>query len=79
MIIADGRLFLFLEYAFVADSQSPSNAQVQIPAHFHYHDINTVSLEGLVPHLKLQTQLPLFQVRVVLVDLTFGDIITKAV
>uniref|UniRef100_A0A1I8ED01 CCR4-Not complex component Not1 C-terminal domain-containing protein n=2 Tax=Wuchereria bancrofti TaxID=6293 RepID=A0A1I8ED01_WUCBA len=42
-------------------SQSPSGAQVQTPAHFHYHDINIVSFDGLTPHLKLSASLPLFQ------------------
>ncbi|VDK66169.1 unnamed protein product [Onchocerca ochengi] len=42
-------------------SQSPSGAQVQAPAHFHYHDINIVSFDGLTPHLKLSASLPLFQ------------------
>uniref|UniRef100_A0A915PBF7 CCR4-NOT transcription complex subunit 1 n=1 Tax=Setaria digitata TaxID=48799 RepID=A0A915PBF7_9BILA len=42
-------------------NQSPSGAQVQAPAHFHYHDINIVSFDGLTPHLKLSASLPLFQ------------------
>ncbi|VDK67886.1 unnamed protein product [Litomosoides sigmodontis] len=42
-------------------SQSPSGTQVQTPAHFHYHDINIVSFDGLTPHLKLSASLPLFQ------------------
>ncbi|VDN01607.1 unnamed protein product [Thelazia callipaeda] len=45
----------------VAGTQSPSNAQLQAPAHFHYHDINVVSFDGLTPHLKLSASLPLFQ------------------
>lgn len=43
--------------------QSPSGTQVQTAAHFHYHDINIVSFDGLTPHLKLSASLPLFQVR----------------
>ncbi|VDN52522.1 unnamed protein product [Dracunculus medinensis] len=31
-------------------------------AHFHYHDINVVSLDGLTPHIKMSASLPLFQV-----------------
>ncbi|KAL4002895.1 CCR4-Not complex component Not1 family protein [Acanthocheilonema viteae] len=42
-------------------SQSPNGTQVQTPAHFHYHDINIVSFDGLTPHLKLSASLPLFQ------------------
>lgn len=44
-------------------SQSPSGTQIQAQAHFHYHDINVVSFDGLTPHLKLSASLPLFQVR----------------
>uniref|UniRef100_A0A1I7X8P1 CCR4-NOT transcription complex subunit 1 n=1 Tax=Heterorhabditis bacteriophora TaxID=37862 RepID=A0A1I7X8P1_HETBA len=29
--------------------------------HFAYHDINVISYDGLVPHLKIQATLPLFQ------------------
>ncbi|GMT18863.1 hypothetical protein PFISCL1PPCAC_10160 [Pristionchus fissidentatus] len=32
------------------------------PATFHYADINVVSIEGIVPHLKISASLPLFQV-----------------
>ncbi|VDK24885.1 unnamed protein product [Anisakis simplex] len=47
----------------VAASQAQSVAQqLQPSAHFHYHDINVVSFDGLVPHLKLSASLPLFQV-----------------
>lgn len=42
-------------------SQSQSMTQVQPPAHFHYHDINVVSFDGLVPHIKMSASLPLFQ------------------
>uniref|UniRef100_A0A914RM99 CCR4-NOT transcription complex subunit 1 domain-containing protein n=1 Tax=Parascaris equorum TaxID=6256 RepID=A0A914RM99_PAREQ len=34
---------------------------MQPSAHFHYHDINVVSFDGLVPHLKMSASLPLFQ------------------
>ncbi|GMS88516.1 hypothetical protein PENTCL1PPCAC_10691, partial [Pristionchus entomophagus] len=32
------------------------------PAAFHYGDINTTSIDGIVPHLKISASLPLFQV-----------------
>ncbi|VDP05666.1 unnamed protein product, partial [Heligmosomoides polygyrus] len=31
------------------------------PLHFAYHDINVTSYEGLIPHIKFQLSLPLFQ------------------
>lgn len=34
----------------------------QTPAAFHYGDINVVSIDGIVPHLKIPASLPLFQV-----------------
>lgn len=36
--------------------------QQQAPAHFHYHEINVISFDGLVPHIKMSATLPLFQV-----------------
>jgi hypothetical protein len=30
-------------------------------AHFNYHDINVMSIEGIIPHLKINSSLPLFQ------------------
>ncbi|VDM37677.1 unnamed protein product [Toxocara canis] len=45
----------------VAANQGQGVTQVQPSAHFHYHDINVVSFDGLVPHLKMSASLPLFQ------------------
>jgi CCR4-NOT transcription complex subunit 1 len=45
----------------VVDDANNQSSSVAIPAHFYYHDINVVSIEGLVPHLKINPSLPLFQ------------------
>ena len=42
----------------------PAQEQPEVgpsPAHFAYHDINVVSFDGIVPHLKIPAHLPLFQ------------------
>uniref|UniRef100_A0A158PCA6 DUF3453 domain-containing protein n=1 Tax=Angiostrongylus cantonensis TaxID=6313 RepID=A0A158PCA6_ANGCA len=38
-----------------------ASAVIMPPLHFAYHDINVTSYEGLVPHIKFQLSLPLFQ------------------
>ncbi|KJH45201.1 CCR4-Not complex component, Not1 [Dictyocaulus viviparus] len=38
-----------------------SSAVIVPPLHFAYHDINVTSYEGLIPHIKFQISLPLFQ------------------
>ena len=49
----------YREFFFSANQAS---AVTQMPpAHFSYHDINTVSFEGLAPHIKMSTGLALFQ------------------
>ncbi|KAK5971782.1 CCR4-NOT transcription complex subunit [Trichostrongylus colubriformis] len=38
-----------------------ASAVIVPPLHFAYHDINVTSYEGLIPHIKFQLSLPLFQ------------------
>ncbi|VDL74325.1 unnamed protein product [Nippostrongylus brasiliensis] len=38
-----------------------AGAVIVAPLHFAYHDINVTSYEGLIPHIKFQQSLPLFQ------------------
>ncbi|KAK6050471.1 hypothetical protein COOONC_12025, partial [Cooperia oncophora] len=40
-----------------------ASAVIVPPLHFAYHDINVTSYEGLIPHIKFQLSLPLFQMR----------------
>lgn len=34
---------------------------VVVPAAFHYSDINVLSIDGIIPHLKIPGSIPLFQ------------------
>lgn len=52
----------FLRKNLLLSSFLANIAIQQPPAHFHYHDINVVSFDGLTPHIKMSPSLPLFQV-----------------
>ncbi|EYC32927.1 hypothetical protein Y032_0002g514 [Ancylostoma ceylanicum] len=41
--------------------EGTAGAVIIPPLHFAYHDINVTSYEGLIPHIKVQLSLPLFQ------------------
>ncbi|MFH4979766.1 hypothetical protein AB6A40_006475 [Gnathostoma spinigerum] len=46
----------------ITPTASQSSLPIQLPpAHFHYHDINVISYDGITPHLKINAGLPLFQ------------------